>query len=55
MDMQRALNPEIAVRGEYDAAVKANTRYAYDLFIARHPGHPLAAAAKEKRAALDQQ
>ena len=39
-------DPEIAVREEYDAALKAGTVAALELFVARHPGHPLATEAE---------
>ena len=45
-------DPEIAVREEYDSAVKAGTIAALELFIARHPGHPLAAEAESGIAQL---
>src|SRR5687768_4637630 len=35
-----ARDGDIAIQEELDAARKAGTRAAYDLFIARHPGHP---------------
>jgi hypothetical protein len=53
MDIAPARDPEIAVREEYDIAVRSGTVEAYDLFIARHPKHRLAEAAKQERAALD--
>ncbi|QIB33342.1 hypothetical protein [Ancylobacter pratisalsi] len=40
-------DPERAVREQYDLAVKAGTPAALDLFIARHPGHPLAQKARD--------
>ena len=43
---------DIAVREELDAARRAGTLAAYDLFLARHPGHKLARAAQRERAAL---
>jgi hypothetical protein len=45
-------DPEIAVREEYDSAMKAGTIAALELFIARHPGHPLAAEAEDGIARL---
>jgi hypothetical protein len=39
---------DVAIREELDAARAAGTRAAYELFIARHPGHPLAAAARDE-------
>ena len=43
---------DAAVREELDAARRAGTREAYDLFIARHPDHPLTATAKGERERL---
>ncbi len=40
---------DIAVQEELDAARHAGTVAAYDLFIARHPGHRLAAVARRER------
>jgi hypothetical protein len=40
---------DVAIREEFDAARRAGTREAYDLFIARHPQHALAAAARQER------
>jgi hypothetical protein len=42
----------VAVREELDAARRAGTIAAYDLFLSRHGDHPLAAAARRERAAL---
>ena len=39
----------IAIAEELEQARRLNSIAAYDLFIARHPGHPLAAKAKEER------
>ena len=39
----------IAIQEELDAARRAATIEAYDLFIARHPHHPLAAIARDER------
>ena len=47
-----ARDGDIAIQEELDAARKARTVAAYDLFIARHPGHPLEAVAREERARL---
>lgn len=44
-----ARDGNIAIQEELDAARRAGTREAYDLFIARHPGHPLAAIARCER------
>jgi len=42
----------IAIREELDAARRADTVAAYDLFIARHPDHPLTRTARQERARL---
>lgn len=51
-DMPRARDGNIAIQEELDAARKAATVEAYDLFIARHPDHPLARIAREERQRL---
>lgn len=43
----------IAVQEELDAARRAGTLEAYDLFLARHGDHPLAETARHERAAID--
>lgn len=43
---------DIAVQEELDAARKAGTVAAYDLFIARYPDHRLAGLARRERAHL---
>ena len=48
----RARDGNIAIQQELDAARKAATLEAYDLFIARHPQHPLAEVAQRERAEL---
>ena len=45
-------NPDLAVRAELDAARRAGTLAAYDLFIRRHPDHALAEIGRRERAAL---
>ena len=50
--MRPARDGNIAIQEELDAARKAGTLEAYDLFIARHPRHPLAEIARRERAAL---
>jgi len=45
-------NGDIAVQEELDAARRAGTVAAYDLFIARNRRHPLAAVARRERARL---
>lgn len=47
-----ARDGNIAIRQEYDAAVLANTVAAFELFIARHPDHPLTELAVAKLAEL---
>ena len=51
-ELPRPLDPEVAVRSEFAVARRAGTRAAYDLFIARHPDHPLAATARRELAAI---
>jgi hypothetical protein len=41
-----ARNPDIAVEEEYRIALQQATSQALALFIARHPGHPLAEKAR---------
>lgn len=47
-----ARDGDVAIQEELCAARSAGTVNAYDLFLARHPSHPLAARAKAERAAL---
>ncbi|HEX8443754.1 MAG TPA: hypothetical protein VF631_08915 [Allosphingosinicella sp.] len=47
-----ARDGNIAIQEELDAARRAGTIAAYDLFIARHPQHPLAETARAERAKL---
>ncbi|MFN3388033.1 MAG: hypothetical protein ACK40O_03820 [Allosphingosinicella sp.] len=47
-----ARDGNIAIQEELCAARKAGTVAAYDLFLARHPSHPLAETARRERAAL---
>lgn len=51
-DLPRPRDGNIAVQEELDAARKAGTIAAYDLFIARYPDHSLTAAARRERARL---
>jgi hypothetical protein len=51
-DLPRPRDPNIAVQEELDAARAAGTVAAYDLFLARHGDHRLAAVARRERAAL---
>ncbi|MCD2183865.1 hypothetical protein [Rhizobium sp. GN54] len=43
-----ARDPDIAVQEEFDAARRADTVKAWELFIARHPDHPLAREAQQQ-------
>jgi hypothetical protein len=43
---------DAAIAEELDAARRAGTRAAYDLFLARHPDHPLARRAQIERERL---
>ena len=47
-----ARSGDVAIQQELDAARAAGTLQAYDLFLARHPGHPLEKVAREERARL---
>ena len=47
-----ARDGNVAIRQELDAARKTGAVEAYDLFIARHPRHPLAEIARRERAQL---
>lgn len=42
-----ARDGNIAIREEYDAALRRHTRSALELFIARHPEHPLSVEARQ--------
>lgn len=42
-----ARDGNIAIQEEFDAALEANTFAAWDLFIRRHPDHPLTVMARE--------
>jgi hypothetical protein len=44
-----ARDGNIAIRQELDAARQSGTVAAFDLFLARHPDHPLAADARRER------
>ena len=41
-----ARNPEAALEEEYQIALRQGTSQALELFIARHPDHPLAETAR---------
>ena len=51
-DQPRPRDGNVAIRQELEAARRARTLAAYDLFIARHGDHPLADEARRERAAL---
>ena len=51
-ELPRPLDPDVAVRQELAVARRTGTLAAYDLFIARHPDHQLAAVARREREAL---
>ena len=51
-DLPRPRDPDIAVREELEIARRAGTVGAFDLFLARHPDHPLAKVAREERQVL---
>jgi hypothetical protein len=51
-DQPRPRDGDVAIQEELEAARRQRTVAAYDLFIARHPDHPLAAAARKERAEL---
>jgi len=50
--MRPARDGNIAIQQELDAARRAGTLAEYDLFIARHPQHPLATIARAERRRL---
>jgi hypothetical protein len=50
--LPNARDGDVAVQEELDAARRAGTLAAYDLFLSRHGEHPLAAAARQERAAI---
>jgi hypothetical protein len=51
-ELPRPRDGDAAVREELDAARRAGTLAAYDLFLSRQGDHPLAAAARRERAAI---
>jgi len=51
-DQPRPRDGNVAIQEELDAARRAGTLEAFDLFLARHPDHPLAAAARRERAQI---
>jgi hypothetical protein len=48
-DQPRPRDGDVAIRQELEAARRAGTLAAYDLFLQRHAGHPLAAVAHRER------
>lgn len=50
-----ARDGDIAIREELDSARRAGTIAAYNLFIARHPDHPLAEIARREREQIERQ
>lgn len=51
-ELPKARDGNIAIRQELEAARRTGTVEAYDLFIARHPNHPLAEIARSERNGL---
>jgi hypothetical protein len=51
-DVNIARDGNIAIQEEFDAAKTKNTAADYELFIARHPKHPLTKQAKAELAGL---
>jgi hypothetical protein len=51
-NLPRPRDPDIAVQEELDAARRAGTIAAYDLFLARNGSHPLSETAERERAAI---
>lgn len=47
-----ARDGDIAVREEFDEATRRNTAEAFELFIRRHPDHPLVPDARQRAAQL---
>lgn len=45
--IQGRVNPEIPIRQEFDAAIEKNDQASLELFIKRHPYHPLAEKARQ--------
>jgi len=48
-DQPRPRDGNVAIQEELDAARRARTVAAYDLFLARHGDHPLARVARRER------
>jgi hypothetical protein len=53
-DLPKARDGNVAIQQELEAARRAATAEAYDLFIARHPDHALAEVARRERNLLVQ-
>lgn len=51
-DSKPARDGDVAIAQELEAARAAGSIAAYDLFIARHPDHPLAEVARDERTRL---
>jgi hypothetical protein len=51
-DQPRPRDGTVAIQQELHAARRSGTVAAYDLFIARHPEHPLLEVARRERLAL---
>jgi hypothetical protein len=51
-DLPRPRDGDVAIRQELEAARRAGTLAAYDLFLERHRQHPLAGVARRERVAL---
>ena len=51
-DQPHPRDGNVAIRQELDAARRAGTLDAYDLFLRRHSNHPLADVARRERAEL---
>lgn len=51
-DQPHPRDGNVAIREELDAARRAGTVEAYDLFLRRHSNHPLAEGARRERAEL---
>lgn len=52
LDPPRARDGDVAIREEFDTAARAGTAAALELFIQRHPDHPLVPEARARLAAL---
>lgn len=51
-DQPRPRDGNVAIREELEAARRAGSLTAYDLFLGRHPDHKLAEVARRERARL---